>query len=615
MTHESAHFFRTAAIAVAVIVVSTLAPAAASAAPVAKEHPSSTVVDQLPYPVDSSNTAGWWRPLDVVGDTTYFAFNAPASVSSRHEVHLAARDGAGQWIEGCVRTSSEGPCADFADDNGHNQPSIVIDGDGTIHAFVSMHNEQWNYFSSTVAGDVTSLVDTTSAMPDLDVDITYPITARGPDGDAWVLVRTGTDADGAREGVLYHYDLDVGRWERETTIAAAKGYAFYPDDLEVDKSGRVHVLWEWGPFPADPARHLGSYAVYNPRSGTLSDVSGAGIAGPVTPHTDGSVIWRDFVEDESIGSYTPALQTAKLALNGLRLSGIVYRFVEEDATSYDVHYASWTDGSWGSEPLIDTSELGADVATSAGIDVTYSGATTRVYAVITAQVCGELRSQVVEIEKKPGTRAWTYITIGEQRTGEQRLRSETTKNGTDVLYMSAPNANPGVLSYGEIPRSGNKQSSTSLRDIVIALRGELGGTNVALGANVTASSSLRDDTGGELAVDGLCSDASRWISAADDAAPAIEITWRDAAALAEVRVRSGYSKDIGADSVLRSFTIEVNTLEGWVEIASYEGNTDRLVRADTGGRIADGVRVLISDPSASATDVARVFEIEAIVAE
>ena len=251
---------------------------------------SATTVEELPFAVDSSNQAAWWNPLDVVGETTFFAFNAPAAQAARHEVHLASRSADGAWTEGCLRASAQTACVTFVDDNGHNQPSIVVDGDGIIHAFVSMHNEQWNYFRSDTAGDVRTMVDRTATMPDLDVDITYPVTARGADGDAWVLVRTGTDADGAREGVLYRYDRAAGAWTRETTIAAAKGYSFYPDDLEVSPDGRVHVLWEWGPFPADPARHLGSYAVYDPATGSLTDAAGATLVAPITPATAGSVI-------------------------------------------------------------------------------------------------------------------------------------------------------------------------------------------------------------------------------------------------------------------------------------------------------------------------------------
>ncbi|KQQ83331.1 BNR-4 repeat-containing protein [Arthrobacter sp. Leaf137] len=569
--------------------------------------------ETLPFKVDSSNQAAWWNPVAVANGTTYFAFNAPAAASSRHEVHVASRDDGGAWTEGCLRTDTNGPCVTFLDDNGHNQPSIVVDGNGTIHAFVSMHNEKWNYFRSASPGDVRSMTDATSEMPDLDVDITYPVTASGPDGDAWVLVRTGTDADGAREGVLYHYDLGAGRWERETVIAAAKGYAFYPDDLAVGEDGRLHLLWEWGPFPADPARHLGSYAVYDPDSGTFTDVAGQALTGPITPTTAGAVIWRDLGPDETIRSFTPALQSAKLAMRGSRPAGIVYRFVPKDAAAYDFLNVTWDGSNWVTEMLLDTSSLGSGVATAAALDTTSFGSRTRAYTVLTAQVCGELRSQAVMIEKTQGREGLAYFPVGEQRIGQQRMRAETRPDGTDILYLSAPNAAPAVLEYVELPRAGRTSEGSKLEDIVANLRGELGGVNVALGASVQASSALRPDTGGELAVDGICTDASRWISAVGDTAPSITITLRKPQRLDEIRVRSGYSTDPGTDSVLRSFTVEVHTTEGWTQVGQYTGNRDRLVRTAVAVDLeVDSIRLLISDPSASPTDVARVFEIEAI---
>lgn len=596
------------AVAAAVAAVSIgLAPAGAAADPPPVE------VETLPYAVDPSNQAAWWKPIDIFDGVTYFAYDAPASTASRHEVHLAARAPDGTWTSGCLRDAA-GACATFLDDNGHNQPSIVVDGAGNIHAFVSMHHEQWNAFRSTEPGDVTSLVDVTAEMPDQDALITYPITARGADGDAWVLVRVGADAAGRRDGVLYHYDLATGVWQRETRVGAAVGYSFYPDDLEVDALGRVHVLWEWGPFPADPARHLGSYAVYDPSTGTFADVAGAPLAAPITPSTPGAVFWQAFTEGEDISSFTPAVQSAKLALREDTLDGVAYRFVEAGESAYDVRYAQWDGTRWTQELLLDASELGAGVATSATVDVTSFGSKTRVYAVATVQVCGELRSQVVRLERAEGRDGWNAAAVGSPQRGQQRLRAEVADDGADVLYVSAPATSPGrgSLIHAHVPRQGPADAGTPLIDIVSGLRGDLGGVNVALGADVVVSSVLRADTGGERAVDGICTDASRWISAVGDTAPTIEVDWHEPTALQVVRVRSGYSGGVAGDAVLRDFTVELHTADGWIEVGRFDDNTSGTVVVDAGGLTADRARLLISDPSASSTDVARVFEIEAI---
>ncbi|WP_395245491.1 BNR-4 repeat-containing protein [Agromyces sp. MMS24-K17] len=421
---------------------------------------------------------------------------------------------------------------------------------------------------------------------------------------------------GRREGVLYHYDLAVGAWERETVIGAARGTSFYPDDLEVDAAGRVHVLWEWGPFPADPARHLGSYVVYDPETGRLSDVTGATVDGPVTPDTAGAIVWKPFIEGEELGSYTPSLQSAKLAVRANRLEAITYRFVEPDQTAYDLWVTRWDGTGWAHEQLIDVSELGAGVSTIAALDVTSFGSKTRVYGVVAAQVCGEVRSRVIRFEQSQGRAGWAAAAIGDEQLGQQRLRAVTDEDGTDILYVSAPATRPGSgsLVHARVPRSGPADAGTPLASIVGDLLDEVPGVNVALGADVTVSSTLRADTGGALAVDGVCADASRWISAVGDLAPTITVDWHEPTAIQAVRVRSGYSVGVSAQSVLRDFTVELRTADGWVEIGRYDDNIEGTVIADAGGRVGDAVRLLITDPSASATDVARVYEVEALAA-
>lgn len=598
-----------AAVATAAV-VAALAVAAPAHAGV---HPST--VETLPVTVDSSNQSGWWNPLAVVDGVTYFAYNVPGSASDRHQVHLGARAADGTWTSGCLRTA-DGACADFLDDNGHNQPSIAVDGDGVIHAFVSMHHEDWNYFRSTTPGDVTSLVDVSGEMPDAGAAISYPVTAAGADGDVWLMVRVGADSQGRRDGVLYHYDLSTSTWSRETVIGAAVGHSFYPDDLEIDAAGLVHVLWEWGPWPADPYRHLGSYAVYDPAAHAFSDISGAALPTPVRPDTAGAVIWRPYTPGEDIGSAVPAVQTAKMSLADGELVGIAYRYATDAENDFDLMWATWNGAAWSSKTLIDATELGSGVSTIAALDTTSYGSKTRVYGVVALQDCGVVRSQVVMLESAAGQTGWSVEAVGDAVTGQQRLRAATTEDaGADVLYLSAP-ATPGggTLRYAEIPRSGQKRDGGSLAGIVSGLRGDSGGVNLARTGTATASSQLRADTGAEKAIDGGCSDASRWISAASDTQPTITVEWAGAAELDVVRIRSGYSVGPAASSVLRDFTVQVRTAGGWVSIGAFDDNTLTTVVVDAQGLTADAVRLLITDPSASATDVARVYEIEAIAA-
>lgn len=592
---------------VAAIVAAGLAPAASAAV-----HPAS--VETVPVTVDGSNQSGWWNPLAVVDGVTYFAYNVPAS-TGRHEVHVASRSATGVWASGCLRFA-DGPCADYLNDNGHNQPSIAIDGDGDIHVFASMHHEDWNYFRSTVPGDVTSLIEVSEEMPDQGSTISYPITSVGPDGDVWLMVRSGADAQARRDGVLYHYDLDAKSWTRETMVASATNFSVYPDDLIVDEDGLVHILWEWHRWAAGPYRHLGSYAVWNPPTQSFSDVAGDALPTPIRPTTPGPVVFQPFTADETMNSKTPAVQTAKMAVQDGTLQGVVYRYSAAGSTLFDLKWASWDGTDWNRETLIDSAALGSGVDTIATMDATSFGSKTRAYAVLSIRACNVTRSQVVMFEQSEGLTGWAVEAIGDAKVGQQRLRAATADAGRDVLYLSAP-ATPGggTLRYAEVPRSGQQRAGGSLSEIVTSLRGDAGGVNLARSGTATASSQLRADTGPERAIDGGCTDASRWISAAGDTQPWFQVEWPEAALLDVVRVRSGYSLGAPEQSVLRDFSVQVRTAAGWTQIAVIDDNANGEVTVDAQGSTADAVRILITDPSASATDVARVYEVEAIAAD
>lgn len=451
-----------AAATIATITATALAPAAAAGV-------HATTVETVPVTVDGSNQSGWWNPLAVVGGTTYFAYNVPAG-TNRHEVHLASRAADGAWTSGCLRLAT-GSCANYLNDNGHNQPSIAVDGAGDIHVFASMHHEDWNYFRTTTPGDVTSLVEVSEELPDQGGTISYPITSVGPDGDVWLMVRTGADTQARRDGVLYHFDLETQVWQRETVIASATNYSVYPDDLIVDEQGQVHVLWEWHRWAAGPYRHLGSYAIWNPATQSFRDVAGGALPTPIRPTTPGPVVYQPFTAGEDMNSTTPAVQTAKMAVKDGRLEGIVYRYSAAGSTLFDLKWATWGGADWNREMLIDAASLGAGVDTIAAMDATAFGSKTRAYGVLSVQACGVATSQVVMMERAKGRTGWAIEAIGDPMRGQQRLRAAIGQAGTDVLYLSAPaTAGGGTLRYAEVPRSGQKRTGGSLAAIVSGLR-------------------------------------------------------------------------------------------------------------------------------------------------
>ncbi|MFE5340409.1 BNR-4 repeat-containing protein [Isoptericola sp. NPDC056578] len=620
------------------LVAGTSLAGAASAAPagVTAQGKHAETIEQLPYPVDRSNNAGWWTPLDVVDGVTYMAFDSPAADAARHEVHVAAKGADGAWTVGCLR-ADDGSCATFLDDSGHDQPSIVVDGEGTIHAFVSMHHVPWQYYRSTTPGDVTSLVDASADLPDQGVPMTYPVTARGADGDAYVMVRGGRDEATVRDGRLYRFDTAAGTWSRVAVFASGTGASVYPDDLEVGTDGRLHVLWEWHRWAAGPYRHLGSYAVYDPKDDSWHDAAGNALSTPIAPSAGGAVVYQPFADGESLQTDGPTVQTAKLAVHGDTLAGVVYRYAAAKADGtpdrFDVRFAQWDGSAWQRETVIDAADLGAGTDTVAALDATSAAGTTRAYAVVQGTVDGQVRTQVVRAERGLDGGQWRFAGLGDVQVGQQRLAARTIRtgpsSGTDVLYVSAAESGPtsGTLFHARVPRTGGPLVGSPIADVVAGVRGDDGGEdggdpgtpgptgNLALGGTVTASSALRADTGGDKAVDGLLTDASRWISAADDATPTLTVAWDDAAPVASVRVHSGYRAAVDpASAVLRDFTVELHTATGWVEVGSVTGSTSGTVTVPTPGVTADQVRLVATDPSASETDVARVFEIEVLAA-
>ncbi|GAB3212720.1 BNR-4 repeat-containing protein [Marinactinospora thermotolerans] len=595
------------ATAVAVALPLSLLPAAPALAADTEEV--------LPYAVDDSNQAAWWTPLDSFGGSDYFAFNAPASAAGRHEVHIAERAASGAWSSDCLRAEAGGPCVTYPDDLGHNQPSIVVDGTGRIHAFVSMHNDAWRYYRSRTPGDIGSMTEAAADLPDADGAYTYPVTARDDTtGDVYVLVRAADDAGGRRMGRLYHWDDDTAVWAREATVGSATGHSFYPDDLAVDGEGRLHVLWEWGPFPADPFRHVGSYLVYDPATGRAEDAAGAPVSLPASPSSGGAVVYQPYTEGEDISTAAPSLQSAKLALDEEgRLAGIAYRFrVAEPATGapgFDVRHARWTGSGWEREIVAAAGVSG--VQTSAAVDVTTARGLTRVYFVAEWASCTGAGSRVVRAERT-GEGPWRFDAVGTERPRSQRLAARTTSTGADLLYVSAPYARPssGTVSRLALPRPAASPGA-SWADLAAELTGEPAtGGNIALGGRVSVSSSRDAATGGELAVDGDCSDASRWISAEGDTRPTITVDPGRVAEVSRVRVASGYTPD-PASTVLKDFSVRGRLPGGsWVTLATIADNTEQARVVEVPATEVDRIQLVITDPSRSEVDVARVRELE-----
>ncbi|KAF4496205.1 hypothetical protein FAGAP_7636 [Fusarium agapanthi] len=388
--------------------------------------------------VDATNGAAWWDPLDEYGGYDWLAYlrNPPGGAIADNNVMVARRSiSDGSVSRDCVR-DSDGECAVFADDLGHNTPSISVDGDGYVHVFTSMHNEPWKYFRSSQPYSST-LVNASSDMPDQSVLITYPVIKRDADGNLWLIVRGQASGDGsARGGYFYKYTTSNKKWARISLWAYNKGYSVYPDDIAFSSDGDVHVQWEWSKYPASAVRHQGSYVRYRPSTNSFTSASGSTVSTPITQNT-ADIVYQPLTSGETYSgdinaSPGPAFQSAKMALYE-RPSGTVhiqsaYRFKNSTSGTWQVRRATATYGTsnpWTREILYSDSE------TSAGIGITHDGTTARIYY-------SRSSASAFVLENVSGA-GWTNTAI-EPAVGKkvQRLQALMRSDGTDVLYLGAP---------------------------------------------------------------------------------------------------------------------------------------------------------------------------------
>ncbi|MGI8880385.1 MAG: BNR-4 repeat-containing protein [Jatrophihabitans sp.] len=441
------------ALATAVLLCAGLVAGAAPAGAVGTQGPIETVSTA----VDSSNAAGWWSPIERFGNYTFMAYDTDIPGDApHHNVWVARRNPDGTFLRGCLKTTT-GACSVVADDSGHNDPSLHVDGDGYVHVFANMHNNAWIYYRSTTTLDPTTLVNSSSTMPDQGSVFTYPTLSRSPNGDLWLIIRarfgSGNDQTWG-EGRLYHWNNATNVWTLATVFAKQSGATVYPDQVTTTADGDVHITYEWCYASAGGLRHQGSYLRYRPSTGTIYTAAGNALSAPATTTTP-NVVYRPLAagetgaNDAGDGTTGIGLQTTKLAMHPTGTGYVpiaVYRYRSTTTGNFKVYRATWGTTSWSSAQV-----YGGEYDTTAALSITDDGITKRIYYVKKDTV--ETNNAWVSESVDAGPFTERALAPGK---AIHRLSVVPTSDGTDQIYLTTangPNSGPpGQLYYTTLTR-------------------------------------------------------------------------------------------------------------------------------------------------------------------
>lgn len=422
-----------AASAAALAALLTPGPAA-QAAGTDRAAAAATVIEKVPYAMDSSNQAAWWTPAATYkgrGQYTYFAFNEPGSTAATHRPAIARRDPDGVWSR-LPLLATNGQQAEFPDDNGHNQPSVARDGSGRLHVFTSMHANPWRYFRTDAPGG--AVTDHSAELPDQGEAITYPVVTTAPNGDLYLAARVGNKLRPApRQAVPLgqrRIQLERGRHVRRRTEPLrvprrpdGRRRRARPPPLRVGQGTRDRV-----PAPAllPPLR---------PGDRRLRGQRGRG------RHHPGDATTSDVIQELTTGeewsidnAYPgPAVQSAKLTLDG-STPKVAYRYRSADSGgNFRVYYAYPSGSNWLRQTVY------ADGQTTAALGITWDETDAgRVYYVTASG------TDRVFAATRPGT-TWTSQSAAPGVSAD-RLAVRRDSDGNDVLYL--PDTAHNSLYYG-----------------------------------------------------------------------------------------------------------------------------------------------------------------------
>ena len=171
----------------------------------------------------------------------------------------------------------------------HNVISIMVDGDGYLHAAFNHHDVPLNYCRSVAPGSLE--LGPLEPMTGIDeLSVTYPEFYRLADGSLLFVYRSGRSGRGNL--VMNRYDLKTRTWSRLHDVlidGEDKRSAYW--QLCTDKEGTIHLSWVWRETWGVETNHDICYARSRDGGKTWEKSDGSKYSLPITA-TNAEYAWR-----------------------------------------------------------------------------------------------------------------------------------------------------------------------------------------------------------------------------------------------------------------------------------------------------------------------------------
>ena len=125
----------------------------------------------------------------------------------------------------------------------HNSISIMVDGDGYLHASFDHHGHPLNYCRADDPGSIH--LGTLRSLTGKDEGhVTYPEFYRLPNGDLIFVYRSGSSGRGNM--VMKHYSTTEQKWtDVHDVLIDGENQRNAYWQLYVDEAGTIHLSWVW----------------------------------------------------------------------------------------------------------------------------------------------------------------------------------------------------------------------------------------------------------------------------------------------------------------------------------------------------------------------------------